>query len=52
MKRLDRDGLMKDVKRINRENSELQETLTPQSNRYTFQIPTRVRKFNPNMQVN
>lgn len=52
MKRLDREGRMPEVQRINKRTGEIMETLKPQDKKYTLQIPARVRKFNPNMQLN
>jgi len=55
MKRLNRDGLMTDVVRINRAQASsgtpAQQIgdLPPGSPNYTFQIPSRVQQFNPNM---
>lgn len=52
MKRLDAIGAMPDVKRINRSNGQILETLPAKSPRYTFEIPSRVLMFNPNMTRN
>lgn len=52
MKRLDREGRMPEVQRINKRTGEIMETLKPQDKKYTLQIPARVRKFNPNIQLN
>lgn len=52
MKRLDREGRMPEVIRKNRKTGEVQGSLTPHSKLYTFQIPIRVRNFNPKMEIN
>ncbi|MBC9932075.1 RagB/SusD family nutrient uptake outer membrane protein [Chitinophaga qingshengii] len=52
MKRLDRDGRMPAIKRINKETGAVISVLEPNSRLYTFQIPARVRKFNPGMVIN
>ena len=52
MKRLDQEGLMPTVTRVDKETSEVLETLTPHSEKYTFEIPIRVSAFNPNMVLN
>ncbi len=52
MKRLDQEGLMPEVKRINRETMEVITTLPPNSPKYTFEIPVRVQMFNPEMELN
>ncbi|MBC9911814.1 RagB/SusD family nutrient uptake outer membrane protein [Chitinophaga varians] len=52
MKRLDRDGRMPAIKRVNRETGAVITVLEPNSRHYTFQIPARVRKFNPDMSIN
>lgn len=52
MKRLDKEGRMPPVQRINRTTGEFLGTLQPHSKQYTFQIPTRVRRFNPTMETN
>jgi len=52
MKRLDKEGRMPELQRINRRTGEVLATLKPQGKAYTLQIPARVRKFNPNMDIN
>jgi len=52
MKRLDKEGRMPELQRINRRTGEVLATLKPHSKAYTLQIPGRVRKFNPNMDIN
>ncbi|WP_029274408.1 RagB/SusD family nutrient uptake outer membrane protein [Pedobacter borealis] len=52
MKRLDQEGRMPEVKRINQTSLAVEVTLAPKSPNYTFEIPTRVKLFNPNMQLN
>lgn len=52
MKRLDREGRMPEVKRINKENNQVEATLAPHSSNYTFEIPVRVQLFNPGMELN
>ncbi len=52
MKRLDQEGKMPEVKRINPTTLIVEETLPPHSPKYTFEIPTRVKLFNPDMQLN
>lgn len=52
MKRLDQEGRMPEVKRINTKTLTVEGTLAPKSPNYTFEIPTRVKLFNPNMQLN
>ncbi len=52
MKRLDHEGRMPAVKRVNRETGAVIAVLEPNSRHYTFQIPVRVRKFNPGMIIN
>lgn len=52
MKRLDALGEMSDVKRINHSNGQVLETLPAKSPGYTFEIPSRVLMFNPNMTKN
>lgn len=49
MKRLDREGMMPEVKRIDRESGVVRATLPPHSPQYTFEIPARVLQFNPGM---
>src|SRR5690606_35483975 len=52
MKRLDREGRMPEVKRINPDTQEVYAVLTPGSANYTFEIPVRVQLFNPGMELN
>nr|WP_162988826.1 RagB/SusD family nutrient uptake outer membrane protein [Pedobacter schmidteae] len=52
MKRLDKEGRMPEVQRINKKTGEVLGTLKPHSKAYTLQIPARVRMFNPNMELN
>ena len=52
MKRLDREGRMPEVKRINKDNDQVEATLAPHSANYTFEIPVRVQMFNPTMELN
>lgn len=52
MKRLDKQGLMPAIERIDRNTEEIIETLAPGSPRYTFGIPARVILFNPGMVKN
>lgn len=52
MKRLDRDGRMPEIKRINKDNNKVEATLAPHSPNYTFEIPVRVQIFNPGMELN
>jgi len=52
MKRLDREGRMPEVKRINPDTQEVYATLAPGSANYTFEIPVRVQLFNPGMELN
>lgn len=52
MKRLDREGRMPEVKRINPDTQEAYAVLTPGSANYTFEIPVRVQLFNPGMELN
>jgi hypothetical protein len=52
MKRLDKEGRMPAVKRINKETQQLIATLEPHSPAYTFEIPARVLQFNPGMERN
>lgn len=49
MKRLDREGRMPAIKRINKETGETLATLAPHSPQYTFEVPARVLQFNPGM---
>ncbi len=43
---------MPEVKRINKENNQVEATLAPHSANYTFEIPVRVQLFNPEMELN
>ena len=52
MKRLDAQGKIPAVQRIDVATGEVLETLAPKSSRYTFEIPSRVLLFNPNMEKN
>jgi hypothetical protein len=52
MKRLDQEGRMPELKRINKETGAVEATLAPHSPNYTFEIPIRVLKFNPGMVKN
>lgn len=52
MKRLDHEGRMPVVNRINPENQSTTASLAPHSPQYTFEIPLRVSMFNPEMQLN
>ncbi|RZK27284.1 MAG: RagB/SusD family nutrient uptake outer membrane protein [Flavobacterium sp.] len=52
MKRLDQEGRMLEVKRINPTTGTVDATLAPKDSKYTFEIPTRVLGFNPDMQAN
>jgi tetratricopeptide (TPR) repeat protein len=52
MKRLDREGRMPTVKRINPETKEVLAELKPGGANYTFEIPPRVSMFNPDMILN
>ncbi|RQO65934.1 hypothetical protein DBR43_27180 [Pedobacter sp. KBW06] len=52
MKRLDQEGRMPEVKRINKDSHEVEASLPPHSPNYTFEIPTRVLMFNPGMELN
>lgn len=52
MKRLDKEGRMPVVKRVNKETGETLATLAPHSEQYTFEIPARVLQFNPDMVKN
>lgn len=52
MKRLDKQGRMPTVERIDWNTGNAIETLPPRSPRYTFKIPTRVILFNPDMVQN
>ncbi len=52
MKRLDQEGRMPEVRRIDVETMEIEATLPPHSPKYTFEIPVRVQMFNPDMELN
>jgi starch-binding outer membrane protein, SusD/RagB family len=52
MKRLDADDRMPEVKRLNFETMVEDATLPPHSDAYTFEIPSRVLLFNPQMTKN
>lgn len=52
MKRLDKEGRMPEVKRLNKETQAVEASLPPHSPKYTFEIPIRVQKFNPGMVLN
>lgn len=52
MKRLDEDGRMPEVKRINPDTQAVDASLPPHSPKYTFEIPVRVTMFNPGMERN
>lgn len=52
MKRLDKDGRIPEVIRVNKSTGAVLATLKPHSKEYTFQIPIRVRNFNPQMEIN
>lgn len=52
MKRLDQDGRMPAVKRVNTDTQAVEATLAPRSEAYTFEIPVRVQMFNPKMELN
>ena len=52
MKRLDQEGRMPAVTRINPVGKQVVATLAQHSENYTFEIPIRVQMFNPNMQLN
>lgn len=52
MKRLDQEGKMLEVKRINNTTLKVDAVLAPRSQNYTFEIPVRVSAFNPDMQLN
>lgn len=52
MKRLDQDGRMPVVKRLNLDTQVIDATLAPHSAQYTFEIPVRVQMFNPGMELN
>ncbi len=52
MKRLDQEGRMPKIQRINVTTKAVEATLAPHSPNYTFEIPIRVSLFNPDMQLN
>lgn len=52
MKRLDQEGRMPELKRVNRVTKVTEATLPPHGKAYTFQIPARVQQFNPGMKLN
>lgn len=52
MKRLDQEGKMPVINRINLETQAITATLAPGSAQYTFEIPIRVQMFNPGMELN
>lgn len=52
MKRLDQEGRMPEVKRINPTTQAVEASLPPHSPKYTFEIPVRVTMFNPDMERN
>jgi hypothetical protein len=52
MKRLDEEGRMTEIKRINPETQAIDASLPPHSLKYTFEIPIRVTMFNPDMELN
>ena len=52
MKRLDQEGFMPEVKRINLTTQAVDASLPPHSPNYTFEIPVRVSMFNPDMVLN
>jgi len=52
MKRLDREGRMPEVRRINPDTQGVDASLPPHSPKYTFEIPVRVTLFNPGMERN
>ena len=52
MKRLDLEGRISEVKRINPTTQAVDATLPPHSPKYTFEIPVRVSAFNPDMELN
>lgn len=52
MKRLDQEGKMPVVNRINLDTQAIEATLAPRSTKYTFEIPVRVQMFNPGMELN
>lgn len=52
MKRLDQEGRMPEIKRINLVTQQVDASLPPHSPKYTFEIPVRVSMFNPDMERN
>ncbi len=52
MKRLDQEGRMPEIQRLDVETMEVEATLPPHSTKYTFEIPVRVQMFNPDMELN
>ncbi|MDR2285354.1 MAG: RagB/SusD family nutrient uptake outer membrane protein [Sphingobacterium sp.] len=52
MKRLDQEGRMPEVKRIHPVTKVVEATLSPKSPHYTFEMPARVKAFNPNIETN
>jgi hypothetical protein len=52
MKRLDQEGRMPEVTRVNLTTGEVMAKLSPHGANYTFEIPVRVSLFNPNMTLN
>ncbi|RXK83214.1 RagB/SusD family nutrient uptake outer membrane protein [Filimonas effusa] len=52
MKRLDQEGRMPEVKRVNRTTHVIEATLPPHGAGYVFEIPARVQQFNPGIQLN
>ncbi|MDR6784842.1 tetratricopeptide (TPR) repeat protein [Pedobacter africanus] len=52
MKRLDQEGRIPEIKRVNKETGKVEAILAPHSPNYTFEIPIRVLKFNPGMVKN
>jgi len=52
MKRLDKDGRMPEVRRLNVESQEVEGSLPPHSPNYVYEIPSRVLMFNPGMTRN
>lgn len=52
MKRLDNEGRMPEVRRINPVTQAVEAVLSPGSPNYTFEIPVRVSMFNPDIELN
>lgn len=52
MKRLDQEGRMPEIQRLNPDTKAIVARLSPHSPNYTFEIPIRVTRFNPSMQLN